>query len=152
MRKIILSAVVALFAAISFGQCPDEFISLRDQQDVDNFTEYNFLGAYCWKYHHDLYEWVDIADEKSEWLDIPFMQEYSHQDSFDKEKLIVYLLSVPGVYLWMVDVIAAGKKNGCNLYGINPDHYGFNRNMELRELYKGLLHIAHPHVEKDWPK
>ena len=121
-------------------------------QDVDNFTEYNFLGAYCWKYHHDLYEWVDIADEKSEWLDIPFMQEYSHQDSFDKEKLIEYLLSVPGVYLWMVDVIAAAKKNGCNLYGINPDHYGFNRNMELRELYKGLLHITHPHIKNDWPK
>ena len=122
-------------------------------KDKDNFTEYNFLGAYCWKYHRDLYEWVDVADETSEWVDVPFMQEYSHQDSLDKEKLIDYLLGVPNIYLWMVDVIAAAKKNGCNLDGINPDHYSFNRNMELRGLYRRLLLEVHPHIkDEDWPE
>lgn len=121
-------------------------------KDKDNFTEYNFLGAYCWMYHRDLYEWVDVADEKSDWKDVPFMQEYSHQDSLEKEKLIEYLLGVPNVYSWMKDVIAAAKKNGCNLDGIEHKHYSFNRNMALRDLYRMLLIVAHPHVEEDWPK
>ena len=120
--------------------------------DLDTFSEYNFLGAYCWKYHHDLYEWVDIGNDSSEWKDIPFMQEYSHQDSLEKEKLIQYLLGSPSIYTWMKDVISAAEKNECNLDGIEHKHYSFNRNKALRNLYRMLLIVAHPHVEQDWLK
>lgn len=120
-------------------------------KDVDNFTEYNFFGAYCWIYHREVYDWIDTADLSREWDSYPFLQEHSHDRVLDKEKLMDCLVFNPEIYLWLEDVVSSARKHGCDLNGIDIDHITFSRNKELRDLYKFLLIKAKPHMQEEWP-
>jgi len=120
-------------------------------KDVDNFTEYNFFGAYCWIYHREVYDWIDTADLSREWDSYPFLQEHSHDRVLDKEKLMDCLVFIPEIYLWLEDVVSSAKNHGCDLNGIDTNHITFSRNKELRDLYKFLLIKAKPHMLEEWP-
>lgn len=50
----------------------------------NNFTEYNFMGAYCWKFHRDKFHWIDTTKDK--WDDLPLHQYWSHANIHDVEE------------------------------------------------------------------
>lgn len=51
---------------------------------LNNFTEYNFMGAWCYKYAKDKFHWIDTTQESFE--NFPFRQYWSHANFHDKEE------------------------------------------------------------------
>ena len=120
--------------------------------EQDNFTEYNFFGAYCWEYHRELYHWVDTtSDEYAEYSQLPFLQEHSHGDFSQKMYLINNLLGVPEIHKLLIDFNDSAKKHNVCLHQIPESRLLDYRNPYLVELYRDLLIRAHPHVEAEWP-
>lgn len=117
--------------------------------EQDNFTEYNFMGAYCWEHHRDLYHWVDTT--QSTFSRLPFLQEHSHGDFDQKLYLINNLIGVPEIHPLMKDFITAAQNHGITFPHISSADTIDYRNPHVVKFYRDLLIKVHPHVEAEWP-
>ena len=117
--------------------------------EQDNFTEYNFMGAYCWEHHRDLYHWVDTTEQS--FKNLPFLQENSHGDYDQKMYLINNLIGVPEVHRLMIDFLKAANVNNIGFHRIPPVDRLDYRNPYVIQFYRDLLIKAHPHVKDQWP-
>ncbi len=116
---------------------------------VDNFTEYNFMGAYCWLHHRYLYHWVDTTSHH--WQNFPFLQENSHGNFLQKNQLINNLIGVPHIHKIVKSMIIAARENGHTFHNIPELHALDYRCEHLINLYRDILIKIHPHTERDWP-
>lgn len=116
---------------------------------VDNFTEYNVMGAYCWIYHKDLYHWQETT--KHDFKNLPFLQENSHGDFDQKHYIVNHLLGVPQAHLVMKDFIQSTFNHGTGMHKIPPTHRLDYRDPYVVQLYRDVVCKLHPHVAKEWP-
>ena len=117
---------------------------------VENFSEYNFMGAYCWLYHRDLYHWVDTT--QSHFKNLPLLQENSHGDFNTKNQLINNLIGVPYIHEITRDLISSVERHGHRMDHIDEIDRLDYRNEHLIRLYREILIKIHPHVKRDWSK
>lgn len=114
-------------------------VSLLDYlKGLDTFSEYNALGAYCYKYHRNFYKWVDTT--KDSFINLPFLQSWSHGSISEKSALIDSLIDNPEIHTLLKNVLFSIHNHLPDSNITSEDNIDY-RDEKVLMLRKMLLHI-----------